>query len=71
VTDNIVPTPTVVVPTPTVQLQARVEPTRPEVSLPPNTETPGPVLSPLRIAELGALFVTIFLGALVFLLRRR
>lgn len=71
VTDNIVPTATVVVPTPTVQLQARVEPTRPEVSLPPPTETPGPVLSPLRIAELGALFVTIFLGALVFLLRRR
>lgn len=71
VTDNIAPTPTIVVPTPTVQIQARVEPTRPVVSLPPATETPGPVLSPLRIAELGALFLTIFLGALVFLLRRR
>ncbi|MGE5261735.1 MAG: zf-HC2 domain-containing protein [Acidobacteriota bacterium] len=71
VTDQIVPTPTVVAPTPTVQVQARVAPTLPVVPPLPTDESPSPVLSPLRIAEFGALFVTVFLGALVLLLRRR
>jgi hypothetical protein len=65
----IAASPTVLIVSPTRMVQVRVEPTR-VPSLPPG-ELPREIVSPLRIAELGLLFIAVFLGALMVLMRRR
>ncbi len=67
-------TATAVVPTalltPTVVAQARAEPTTRAPVAPPAT-TSQPTATPLRVVEIGLLFLTIFFGVLMVLFRRR
>lgn len=61
--------PTAPIESPTPKVEVRVEPTRGPP--PPPSELPREMGSPLRIAELGLLFVAVFLGALTALVWRR
>ncbi|MBI4789635.1 MAG: zf-HC2 domain-containing protein [Chloroflexi bacterium] len=76
----MVATPTVIPPTatgipptvtPSPKALAQVEPTRLPVAPPSPVETPQYAATPLRIAELGALFIAVFLGAVTLLLWRK
>ena len=67
------PTATGVPPTPTPlpKIVVQVEPTRQPAAPPPASQEFQEPLTPLRIAELATLFVTVFLGAVTLLLLRK
>ena len=58
-------------PPPTVIAQARVPPTAAPLPPRPEVATPPLTVSPLRVAEIGLFFFTVFFGALTLMLWRR
>ncbi len=76
-TPMLLPTATVAIPSataspsPTSAAQALVQPTRAQLPAGGEIETAQPLVTPLRVAEIGLVFLAVFFGSLTILLRRK